>query len=417
MKKVIALLLVLVMAIGLAACTPKPATPTNTGDNTENNTPETNTPEKETLKVGLVCIGDENDQGYTYNFLRGQKAAQEKLKADGLDVEWVIKYNCISGAPVVDANQDLVDEGCKVIFNNSYDHAFAIEDLVKEYPEVQFVGMTNENFYKDDLDNTSNAFANIYEGRYLAGIVAGMKLNELIEKGTITADKAIVGYVGAFNYAEVVSGYTAYFLGIRSVCPSATMLVKFVDSWSDPTAEGDAAKALIADGAVLISQHADNTNAAVEAEKAGVFHTGYNNDMRSVAPNASLVSTRIDWTKYFYDSVKTVYNGGTLAPDYCGTTANGEVVLTEYNDAIIAAGTKEAVEKAKKGIADGSVKVFDVSQFTVKGEHLTHAWALDTDGDWVPDSNEAIINGEFKESYFQSAPYFAIAIDGITIVE
>ncbi|MBR5741221.1 MAG: BMP family ABC transporter substrate-binding protein [Firmicutes bacterium] len=412
MKKAIALLLVLVMAIGLAACQPKQETPTNQG-NTE---PQTN-PEPETFKVGLVVIGDENDQGYTYNFLRGQKAAQEKLKADGLNVEWIIKYNCISGAPVVDANQELVEEGCKVIFNNSYDHAFAIADLVKEYPEIQFVGMTNENFYDDGLDNTSNAFANIYEGRYLAGIVAGMKLNELIEKGTITADKAIVGYVGAFNYAEVVSGYTAYFLGIRSVCPSATMIVKFVDSWSDPTAEGDAAKALIADGAVLISQHADNTNAAVEAEKAGVFHTGYNNDMRSVAPNASLVSTRIDWTKYFYDSVKTVYSGKFLEGDYCGTTANGEVVLTDYNTALIAKGTEAAVEEAKKGIANGSVKVFDVSKFTVNGEHLTHAWAKDTDGDWVPDSLEAIIDGEFKESYYQSAPYFAIAIDGITIVE
>lgn len=402
MKKAIALLLVLVMAFGLAACTKEP-------NNDE--------PEAETLKVGLVCIGDENDQGYTFNFLRGQKAAQEQLKKDGLDVEWIIKYNCISGAPVADANQELIEEGCKVIFNNSYDHAFAIEDLVKENPDIQFVGMTNENFINDGLDNTSNAFANIYEGRYLAGIVAGMKLNQLIEEKTITPDQALVGYVGAFNYAEVVSGYTAYFLGIRSVCPSATMEVRFVDSWSDPEAEGKAAEALVASGAVLISQHSDNTNAASVSDKAGIFFTGYNNDMRSVAPNACLVSTRIDWQKYFYDSVKAVSEGKTLASDYCGTYANGEVVLTELNESIIAPGTKNAIEKAAMGIVDGTVKIFDVTTFTVDGEQLTSAFANDTNGDWVPDTDEAIIDGEFKESYYKSAPYFNIAIDGITIVK
>ena len=217
MKKVLAILLALTMVLTMAACGKK--------EEPVNNATENTTVTDETYKVGLVCIGDESDRGYTYNFLRGKEAATEVLKNKGINVEWVVEYGKVSGAPVVDANQNLINAGCKLIFNNSYDHEFAIADMVVENPDVQFVGMTNENFAKDDLDNTSNAFAEIYKGRYLAGVVAGMKINELIDNGTITADKAIIGYVGAFDYAEVISGYTAYYLGAKSVCPSVTMKV------------------------------------------------------------------------------------------------------------------------------------------------------------------------------------------------
>lgn len=403
MKKILAVLLALVMILSLAAC----------GGESGNN----NEQGKKKFKVGLICIGDENDQGYTYNFLRGQKEAQKQLAAKGIDAEWHIIYNKVAGAEVGDANRDLVEEGCKIIFNNSFDHAYEIPAIAAENPDVHFVGMTNSNLYNDGLDNTSNAFAAIYQGRYLAGVVAGLKLQEMIDNGEIKADEAVIGYVAAYYYAEVVSGYTAYYLGAKSVCPSVTMITQMVGSWSDATAEGDAAKALIAQGAVMISQHADNTNAATEAEAAGVFHTGYNNDMTKIAPKASLVSTRIDWTKYFVDTVTAAYNGEPIPGDYCGTYADGEIILTELNKDIIAAGTEEKLAEVEKQLADGTLKVFDTSAFTVDGKEVTHQFALDTDGDWVEDSEEAIIDGEFKESYYQSAPYFTLKIDGITRID
>ena len=402
MKKVLAILLALVMVFSFAACGEKK---------------EEGKKEAEAFKVGLICIGDENDQGYTYNFLKGWKAALEKLDAAGIKVEPHVIYNKIAGAEVGDANRDLVEEGCKIIFNNSFDHAYEIPAVAEEYTDVHFVGMTNSNLVNDGLDNTSCAFADIYQGRYLAGVVAGLKLQEMIDKGEIKADEAIIGYVAAYYYAEVVSGYTAYYLGAKSVCPSVKMITQKVDSWSDPTAEGNAAKALIAAGAKMISQHADNTNAATEAQAAGVFHTGYNNDMTGVAPKASLVSTRIDWTKYFEDTIKLCYEGKAIPSDYVGKLADGEVVLTQLNKDIIAAGTEDKLKEVEAAIASGKTKVFDTKTFTVGGQEVTHQFALDTNGDWVEDSEEAIIDGEFKESYYQSAPYFALAIDGITRID
>jgi len=402
MKKVLAILLALAMVFSFAACGEKKEEQAKADD---------------VFKVGLVCIGDENDQGYTFNFLKGQKAAQEILTKNGLNVEWHIIYNKVAGAEVGDANRDLVEEGCKIIFNNSFDHAYELPALAEEFPDVHFVGMTNSNLVNDGLDNTSDAFAAIYEGRYLAGVVAGLKLQEMIDNNEIKPKEAVIGYVAAYYYAEVVSGYTAYYLGAKSVCPSVTMKTQKVDSWSDPAAEGDAAKALIAAGAKMISQHADNTNAASEAENANVFHTGYNNDMRGVAPKASLVSTRIDWTKYFVDTVTLAYNGQPIPADYTGTYKDGEVVLTDLNKDIIAKGTEEKLAEVEKGIADGTIKVFDTNCFTVDEQKVEHQFALDTNGDWVEDAEEAIIDGEFKESYYQSAPYFTLKIDGITRID
>lgn len=403
MKKLVSILLALVMVLSFAACGSKENADDNNGE--------------KAFDVGLICIGDENDQGYTYNFLRGWKAALEQLEKEGIPVKGHVIYNKVAGAEVGDANRDLVEEGCKIIFNNSFDHAYEIPAIAEEYEDVHFVGMTNSILVNDGLDNTSDAFAAIYEGRYLAGVVAGLKLNEMIEQGKIKPEEAVIGYVAAYYYSEVVSGYTAYFLGARSVCPSVTMITQKVDSWSDATAEGDAAKALIARGAVMISQHADNTNAATEAQNAHVFHTGYNNDMTKIAPDASLVSTRIDWTKYFVETIKLAYNGQPIPPDYTGTYKDGEVVLTDLNKAIIAEGTEAKLAEVEAGIKDGSIKVFDTSKFTVDGKKVEHQFALDTNGDWIEDSEEAIVGGQFVESYYQSAPYFALKVDGITRID
>ena len=434
MRKLLSVVLAASMVMSLAACggsstaasTAAPAAETTAAaaetEAAETEAAETEAGETEaakpaegkTVKAGLVCIGDENDQGYTYNFIRGKEAATEVLAAEGINVDWVVKFNLIEGDPVEEANLELADEGCEIIFNNSYGQEPAMLKVAPDYPEIQFVGLTNEGSWKDDLENTHNAFNNIYEGRYVAGVVAGMKMQEMIDKGEIKPEEAVIGYVGAYSFAEVISGFTAYYLGAKSVCPSTTMKVQFVGSWSDATLEANAAQALADAGCVMISQHSDNTTPATTAQSSHVFHTGYNNDMSGVAPEASIISTRIDWTKYFVHAIECVANGEELEQDYTNHgMATDEVVMTELNEAIAAEGTAEKMEETIEKIKSGEIKVFDTSTFTVGGEEVTQAYAIDTDGDFTPDSEEAIVDGAFLESYYQSAPYFALQIDGI----
>ena len=417
MKKFLALLLSLAMIFAMVACA------SNTGNNTQNTTgnnqgttDDTGDDTGTTIKVGLICIGDENDQGYTYNFIRGQEAATEALAARGINVEWSIKWNIGEDSSCEDANIELAEEGCQMIINNSFGFEPYMLRVAPDYPDITFIACTNQASAVDDLENTHNAFANIYEGRYLAGVVAGMKLQEMIDNGEITADQAKIGYVGAFSFAEVISGFTAYYLGAKSMCPSVTMDVNFVASWSDATAEATAAQALIDSGCIMISQHSDNTTPATTAQSAGVYHTGYNNDMISVAPDASLIGTRIDWSVYFEYAIETIATGGTLDQDWCQGMNAGAVVMTDLNEDIAAAGTAEKLAEVEEAIRSGELQVFDTSTFTVDGQEVTSAMAIDTDGDFVADSEEAVFDGAFHESYFQSAPYFTLQIDGINWV-
>ncbi len=369
-----------------------------------------------TTKIGFVVINDESDQGYTWNFMNGMNNAIEQLKAEGYDVDLSVKRNTTESSIAKDNNEELAAEGCEIIFNNSYGFEPYMLEAAKEYPDTIFVGMTNCASQQDSNPNTYNAFAAIYEGRYLAGIAAGMKLQQLIDEGKITADQAVIGYVGAYSFAEVISGMSGYFLGVRSVCPSATMKVYFVGTWGDATLEEAAAKSLIDAGCIMISQHSDTTSPALAAQKAGVYHTGYNTDMTHVAPNASLLSCRIDWTRYFYTFIKNYIDGNGNPSDWTGTVADGDVVITELNTAIAAPGTQEALDKAEAAFKAGTLNVFDTSKFTVNGgQTLTSAFAVDTNGDFAADSCEAVWDGVFHESYpeFQSAPYLTAVIDGI----
>ena len=438
MKKLIALLLAAVMVFGLVACGSGNDAAADTDTKAETETPaddkaaetdaetDAETPaednkdaeapadgEAKSIKVGLVCIGDENDQGYTYNFIRGKDAATEALAAKGINVEWLIKYNIGDDTSCEDANLELAEEGCRIIINNSYGFEPFMLKVAPDYPDIDFISCTNQASWADDLENTHNVFANIYEGRYCAGVVAGLKMQEMIDNGDITADQAVIGYVGAFSFAEVISGFTAYYLGAKSVCPSVTMKVQFVGSWSDATEEGNAAAALADMGCVMISQHSDNTTPATTAQSKGAFHTGYNNDMISVAPEASLIGTRIDWSVYFEYAIETIVNGGELDQDWCHGMDEGAVVMTDLNEDIAAAGTAEKLAEVEEAIKNGELQVFDTSTFTVGGEPVTTAFALDTDGDFTADSEEAVFDGAFHESYFQSAPYFTLEIDGI----
>ena len=409
MKKFFALLLSLTMILALSACGGTKSDDDNAkGDETKTDAPaETATD----FKVGFIMLHDENST-YDLNFINAAKAACEKL-----GVESVIKTNIPEGQECYDAAAELADDGCNIIFADSFGHEDYMIQAAKEFPNVQFCHSTGTKAHTEGLDNYHNTFASIYEGRYLAGIAAGMKLNEMIDSGKITADQAKIGYVGAFTYAEVISGYTSFFLGARSVCPSASMEVTFTGSWYDETAEKEGANKLIADGCVLISQHADSMGAPTACETAGVPNVSYNGSTESVGPNTYIVSSRIDWEPYYEYAITAAMNGDPIDTDWTGTLATGSVVLTDLNANVAAEGTQEAIDAAKAELEAGTRQVFDVTTFTVDGQQVESYQAdVDTDANYTPDT-EVVENGAFQESKFRSAPYFDLRIDGITLLD
>ena len=407
MKKLLAYLLALVMVFGLVGC--------SSGSDTSADAPVEEETSDTVYTVGMVCIGNE-EMAYDRNFYHAADAAKEILAGKGINIEWKYTYDHPEGDPVAEDCIEFAEDGAIAVFLNSYGMENAMLSIAADYPDTVFAALTNEGSKSDDLDNTVNAFPSIYEGRYLAGVAAGMKLNEMIDNGEITEDEAVLGYVGAYTYAEVVSGYTAFYLGAKSVCDSATMLVEFIGSWGDPAMEATTAQDLIDRGAVVVSQHSDSTTPATTCQQNGVYHIGYNIAMDDVAPEASIVSSKIDWTNYFVYVIETLVNGGTVDQDYMGHgLKDGDVVLTAVNENIAADGTDEAIETAANAIKDGSLQVFDTSKFTVDGQTVTEAM-IDMDADFNPDNTNAISDGYYHESFYKSAPAFDLRIDGITLV-
>ena len=409
MKKFFALLLSLTMILALTACGSKSEDTTNSDDaNTE---ASGETPDASDFKVGFITLHDENST-YDLNFINAAKAACEKL-----GVEYTLITNVPEGQECYDKAAELADAGCNIIFADSFGHEDYMIQAAKEFPNVQFCHSTGTKAHTEDLSNYHNAFASIYEGRYLAGIAAGLKLNEMIDSGKITADQAKMGYVGAYTYAEVISGYTSFYLGAKSVCPSVTMEVTFTGSWYDETAEKEGANKLIADGCVLISQHADSMGAPTACETAGVPNISYNGSTEAACPNTFIVSSRIDWEPYYEYAITAAMNGDPIDTDWTGTLSTGSVVLTDVNTNAAAEGTQEAIDAAKAELENGTRQVFDVTTFTVGGQQVDSYMAdIDTDPDYTPDT-EVVENGAFQESKFRSAPYFDLRIDGITLLD
>ena len=365
------------------------------------------------FKIGFIFLHDENST-YDKNFLDAAKAATEEL---GLTEEQVIfKTNVPEGNECYEAAADLADQGCDIVFANSFGHEPYMLKAAKEFPEVEFCHATGTTAHTEKVANFHNAFASIYEGRYLAGVAAGMKLNEMIDAGKITADQAKMGYVGAFTYAEVISGYTSFYLGAKSVCPSVTMEVQFTGSWYDEALEKEAATKLLSNNCVLISQHADSMGAPTACENAGVPNVSYNGSTLAACPNTFIVSSRIDWAPYFKHIIENNIAGKEIAFDWCEGFEIGSVKLTDVNEKVAAAGTAEAIEDAKAKLIAGEIKVFDTDTFTVNGGKLESYLAdLDTDDAYTPDT-EVVSDGYFHESEYRSAPYFDLQIDGITLL-
>ena len=398
MKKLLALILCLVMLLAFAGC--GKADTSSDADTAKD------------LTVGFIFLHDEQST-YDKNFMDAAKAACEAM-----NVKYVQKTQIPESKDCYDAAVELIEvDGCDIIFADSFGHESFLIDAAKKYPDVQFCHATGTQAHTAGVKNFHNAFASIYQGRYLAGVAAGMKLNEMIESGKITADKAKMGYVGAFTFAEVISGYTSFYLGAKSVCPSVTMDVKFTGSWYDEQKEKEAAQALISGGCVLISQHADSMGAPTACETAGVPNVSYNGSTVAACPNTFIVSSRIDWTPYFKYMIDCVLNDKAIDTDWTGTIETGSVVLTDINEKAAAKGTADKLAEVKEKLLKGEINVFDTANFTVGGETITSYMAdVDTDEKFEKDT-EVVKDGIFYESEKRSAPYFDLEIDGIKLLD
>lgn len=401
-KKIVALVLVLALAaslaIGLAACNDTPNNQLVFG------------PEDADITFGMICLHDENST-YDANFIN---AAREL--AESRNVRVIIKTGIPESDACYNAAADLVDQGCDVIFADSFGHETYIMQAAREFKDVEFAHATGTYAHTENLSNFHNGFATIYEGRYLAGVVAGYELNEMIANGEITADQAKMGYVGAYPYAEVVSGYTSFYLGAKSVCPSVTMEVRYTGSWYDETAERATAEALIKADCVLISQHADSSGAPTACQEAGIPNVTYN--LAFPGNSTYLVGSRINWTPYFEYIIDQMRAGEEIAADWTGDLSTSSVLLLEYG-AGVSAEVKAKVAEVLAELEAGTRKVFDVSTFTVGGETLsTYMADVNTDEDFTKDTQVITTDDNgityFAESHFRSAPYFDVRIDGIT---
>lgn len=391
-KKALAMVLSMAMMLAmLAGC----GAPAASNESEGNGTDSANTTEvsKENIKIGFVHISDASDKGYTYNHDQGTQEMQKEL---GLKDEQIIsKYNVPAGAECDTALRELVDAGCNIIFATSFGFEDYVKEVAAEYPEVEFCHATGFQAAESGLSNFHNYFASIYEGRYLAGIAAGLK-----------TETNKLGYVAAFPFAEVISGYTAFYLGAKSVNPDVTMDIMYTNSWNDPTVEAQVAKALIDRGCDVISQHSDSTAPATTAEENGVWQVGYNNDMISAAPQASLISPRIDWSVYLIEAVTAVLEGTEIPVDWCEGVSDEVVYLSPLNTDIAAEGTQEAIDKALKAIKSGELKVF-AGPLTGEGVDL----------DNKPVSIDIPAGEHYKEQEKASAPSWNYVVTGCTVVE
>ena len=446
MKKILVTVLAVIMAMGMifgmTACN-------NSGDNdTESKGTQAlpalsgmENPDYSTLeipsnfKIGLICLHDTNST-YDKNFIDAFKAAAKDLGIPESNV--IVRTNIDEDTPCYEAARDLATtQGCSVIFADSFGHEDYIIQAAREYPNVQFCHATGTQAHTVDLPNFHNAFANIYEGRYLAGVAAGLKIKEMIDNGeSVNGNKVTatskIGYVGAWPYAEVKSGYTSFFLGVRSIVPGITMEVSFTNSWYDEAAEKETANKMINDGCILISQHADSMGAPSACEAKGVPNISYNGSTVASCPTTFIVSSKINWAPYYKMCIAKTIKGEAIPTDYVGTLKSGSVELTEINLDVAAEGTIAKLVEVRDQIVAGTLKIFDTSKFTVTivdtGDWTTShnlnatvdtngkltAYQADVDSDpYYAADHQVITNGIFEESTLRSAPYFDVDIDGI----
>jgi len=398
MKKIVSVMLCLMLVLSMTACgsDAKDTTAATTAASGETTAASESASEGTTaaatgegvaladLKVGFVHVSDTGDRGYTFNHDRGTNDMAAQL---GLNSSQIInKFNVPESAECATALRELAEEGCQIIFATSFGFEDYVLEVAADYPDIQFCHATGYKAAGSGLSNVHNYFGEIYQARYLSGIAAGLKT---------TTNK--IGYVAAQPFAEVISGYDAFYLGALSVNPDVEMLVMYTNSWNDPTKEAQVAKALIDQGCDVIGQHCDSTAPATTAEQNGVFHVGYNSDMSGAAPNASLTSAIWDWSQYLVYAVESVMNNEAITVDWSKGLADGVCDISPLNEAIVAEGTAEKIEEARALIISGTWDVFTGP---------------------LEDNTGAVVVAEgvtFKEP--ASAPSINFILKGITVVE
>lgn len=376
-------------------------------------------PKKRTLtdvKVGLICLHD-NNSTYDKNFIDSVNNAVENAGlAEG---QLIVRTGIDEDAgEVKNTIDELHQAGCRVIIADSFGHEAGMIQGAKAYTDTQFLHCTGTQAQTEDLPNYHNAFASIYQGRYLAGVAAGLKLQEMKAADPTVSSK--LGYVGAYPYAEVKSGYTSWYLGVKSVVSDVTMTVRFTQSWYDPVAEKSAAETLISEGAVIVSQHADSMGAPNACEEHNVPNISYNGSTYNACPNTFVVSSRIDWTYCFEQLILATANQDAeylAQKDYTGSMLDGSVKLTDVGSAA-AARTQTYLDQVRAELLAGTRHVFDVNTFTVGGQAPSEdncapdkVWTYD-----YPEGTLFLKNGYYNESVYRSAPSFDVDIDGLTVI-
>lgn len=438
MKKILAFILVLVLTLSLAACSKSTSrrhskddddddevisdqdngalddgsdivvpddTPDDQPDGGNDVQPDTNT-----LKIGFIFLHDESST-YDNNFMEAARTACGQFEA-----EMVVRTNVPESTEAYTAALELANEGCKAVFANSYGHESFLMQAARECPDVQFCHAGGVQAHTAGLSNYHNAYAAIDQGRFLTGVVAGLKINQMVDQGMITTKQAKIGFVGTFTYAEVISAYTAFYLGAKSVSPYVTMDVRFTGAHWDESLEKEAAQALIANGCVVISQYSDSMGAPVACEQAGIPNIPYNISTADACPETYLVSARINWVPYFRGMIDSVTGGPALDSDYTGSLWNSSVVLNEFGKNV-APGTADRVAAIQQPLQNGRTHVFDTFSFTVNGQHISSYMAdVDYDNQFTPDT-QVVESDVFCESSYRSAPYFDLRIDGITLLD
>ena len=421
-KRIIALLVSLaVVMCALAAC--------GSSSSGDSDSSDSGTEVQYTLNVGAILVGDETE-AYTLAHMNGMEEAVEILAEEGIEVNLSYKKGIPESDEVETNAIDLIADGCTLIVTNSYGHQYYVDNVVESYPDVTVVAMTGDLAADSGYDNYYNAFTKVYEARYVSGVVAGLKLQELIEEGTLTEENMPdafdedgnikIGYVGAYSYAEVVSGYTAFFLGVQSVVENVTMIVKYTNSWYSEEREAAVAEYLMDEGCVIIGQHADSTGSpsAIQSRynddnSLVCYAVGYNLDMIDAGEDVVLTSSSNNWAVYYTELFRAAATGEEIPQDWAEGYSEDAVEITTLNENTVAEGTEEYVEEIIEQIKNGELYVFDTSTFTVDGETITsYTESYGFEG------NECIVqDGDtyyFDESTLRSAPYFDIRIDGIT---
>lgn len=371
-----------------------------------------NKQENKIVKVGFIYVGD-GANAYTKNFIKAQDLIEETYSGK---VQCIAKFNIPEGSEQIYIEQ-LVKEGCEIIFGTSYGYQEAMKEAAKKHPDIEFCQATGANSDDPKVDNYHTYMGHIYEGRYIAGVVAGMKLKEHIDTGKISADQALIGYVGAYDYAEVISGYTAFFMGVRSCVPEAKMKVKYTYSWSNYALEKEYAQQLIDEGCVIISQHSDTRGPAVACENAvadhPVYHIGYNQSMIDIAPTTSLTGCRINWAPYELAAVKAMIDEKNIeSVQSKKVTINGNdagagfiegwVEMLDLNEVILAKGTKDAIDQKIKELKSGKISVF-------KGNY--------TGVNPYDEKDVYDLSKGFEENKNSSAPAFNYVLKDVIVIE